>query len=1255
MRLFGKLTHFLHISRCLSYHVPLFRPRNIQQSRKLSQLCCSAFARSRSGACNPACNRVQPYSQKGSSVFSHNDNVDMLRKRVSFSGASESNKQLLPVGLLTPESESGKELKIVIVPLDLSSMDAVTLKETLETINQLRLYAHHIEAFSNTMIEEYNALSDAMQEVEETSSELAEVQQQLERARQEISSENKQFWESFSTPSMPAADVDAVSGLSLGGSKPMETRQEAVSSCLQAGLAQTAPVTAAPSSTSTMLQPKPSTNATVPQPPRNPIQFAAFDANLKDPLFGDDVVEEVHVDVPTELGQRLNELAVSSMELSFEMDMTNLKDALANPPNDSGNLQDPMICMHTKVELDAPGTVQNTVPLKFNALISGVVELDKEKLNVNQITDEQMPGFNDDLTSLAANLCSTALEKGFSTSSGNPPGPFISDLELTKSEEAMKERRIDTSLLHPAAQIGHVAKKMSAIVPDVKEDVKGKDGCKHPPIKPKKKCPGKCPLITDPCKEDPCKRPDKSKKPKKKASSALVVTAQAGCGKKKNSCGKGGGGGKKSNPCAKKGGGGKKKKPCNPNAKGKKKTKKPCNKNAKGKKKGGGGCGKKGGDKKKNPCGKKGGDKKKDPCAKLKKGGGKKDPCGKKDKGGDKKKKDPCAKFKKGGKGGKNDPCAKKGGKGGKKKDPCAKFKKGGKGGKGGGCKKFSTYAPNKRYLSTALGQTAAPRGPRFLVYSTRVRRNYTVPASKKTPCQCPMCQKHRLLADSVEAPARFVINSSLMRRRFGSLSGMDLIKRSFSKKKKKAPGKCGSMAQKYPKSRGKDKKERTGLRTDCFSSDDSCGTKSCSGRCDKVPFPRKKCDPKKKKRSGKKSKKGGKSKKSISLVKDARLPLKYWYQCQRSFSTHSACQIKPEPLLNNKGYALRIPNPYKIDIVPVSKPIPTDFDVLVRTGSVAISGSDIHVYEKGNSIVEAITLGHDATGYVEEVGRSVRNLRVGDRVVMESALSCGICDLCKRGQYNMCSGMVYNGFMTTYQTHPGDLCHRLDPSISMDEGTLVQTLALGCQACLTGSVTPTSNVLIIGACPTAVSAGLCARAMGAKSVVIGGLSGKALEAVSRDFGFDTVTIDESRLFGEVLEAMYCKFHDWPDRVINCSISALTMNLAVMALQPSGICVLAECDSECASFNALDVLMKNIRLIPSFRSANMYPTALQLMKSGRAPMRQLIAGTFPMSHAEEAFCAALKESDEGLGKVIVNCADETGPEARKKPKSFQKS
>jgi len=132
----------------------------------------------------------------------------------------------------------------------------------------------------------------------------------------------------------------------------------------------------------------------------------------------------------------------------------------------------------------------------------------------------------------------------------------------------------------------------------------------------------------------------------------------------------------------------------------------------------------------------------------------------------------------------------------------------------------------------------------------------------------------------------------------------------------------------------------------------------------------------------------------------------------------------------------------------------------------VAISNSDIHVYENGSRDIEAMSLGHDATGFVEEVGRCVHHLHVGDRVVMESALSCGICELCKQGQYNMCSGLVYNGFLSTYQTHPADLCHRLPPSISMEEGALLEPLSVGVHACKRAEVTLGSKVLILGAGP---------------------------------------------------------------------------------------------------------------------------------------------------------------------------------------------
>ncbi|XP_017113829.2 uncharacterized protein LOC108136886 isoform X2 [Drosophila elegans] len=1356
MRLFGRITHFIQISRCLSYHAPpLFRPRSLLHAERLGQLCSSATYGPKSTG------RIRKYSQKGNSVFSISDNVDMLRKRISCTGTSGQAPKILPIGLITPETGDGKDLKIVIVPLDLSGMDANALKDTLDTINELRLYANHIEAFSSSMVEEYSALNEALQDVKS------------EDQSEGVKAEDLKFWETF--PSATASDVDAVGttvDAGLGATNMPMQRHAAVSSCLQNAMGN--PGAANPSlkttkAMSALSQAKPVTKSTL---EANLTEFAVQD---------EDFVEEVRVDVPQDLTDRLNDMAVTSMELSFEMDMTSLRDALDNKGSNAVTRQDPMICMHTKVELDASGTVEQTVPLRFNALISGVVEIDSQKLNSAQLTDDKMPGFNDDLTTLAANLCSTALERGFSGNSKNSD-TYIADLELTKGEQAFPTKIIDTSFMSAATQIGHqreaqqkIAEEASALpgIQEVEVPVPvDKDGCKNPPVKPKRKCPGKCPLITDPCKDDPCERPEKKKAPKKKAESTTEITSMAKGGDKKDPCAKDGKGkDKKKDPCAKfkKGGNdgdkkdgcdkdkkkdpcakdkkkedpcakkddkkkkdpcakfksGEKKDPCakdkkkedpcakkkdpcakkdekkkdpcakkddkkkdpcakkdekkkdpcpkkddkkkedpcakkkDPCAKKDDKKKDPCAKKDDKKKKDP--CAKKDDKKKKDPCAKKDDKKKKDPCAKKddkkkkdpcakKDDKKKKDPCAKKDdkkkkdpcaKKDDKKKKDPCAKkddkkkkdpcAKKDEK--KKDPCAKKDDK--KKKDPCAKFKKGGKDGKDK-CK-FSTFS--RRYLSTALDQVfresdAAPGGPRFHVYSTLVRRHYRVPAAKTHDlCQCSLCQKLQL--HKATAPAKFTINSAFLRRRFSGLTNKilpgGLANANWRGKKDKKGGKCGQMAPKYPKSRGKDIKERTGLREDCFKDEDGgCGVKSCTGKCAKVKFPKKKCERKEKKDDGR----------IDSLL--ARNALVQLQPQRRSLSTRVCCHPKSEDnhILAQQAYALQISKSYEIKVVPVSRPSPKDFDVLIRTGSVAISNSDIHVYENGNRDVEAMSLGHDATGIVEEVGRCVHHLHVGDRVVVESALSCGICELCKQGLYNMCSSLVYNGFLSTYQTHPADLCHRLPPSISMEEGALTQTLALGCQACFKGNITPTSNVLILGSCPTAVAAGICAKAIGAKRVAIAGCMAPALDVVARDFGFQAVEFDSNALFGEVLEAIYSKFQDWPSCVINCSISAMTMNLAVMALQPCGVCVLAECDSECASFNALDVLMKNIRLVPSFRSANMYPTALQLMRSGRAPMHKFITNTYPLSRADEAFRTAQHESNIGLGKIIVNCAEE---------------
>ncbi|MGF6545513.1 threonine dehydrogenase-like Zn-dependent dehydrogenase [Paraburkholderia youngii] len=78
--------------------------------------------------------------------------------------------------------------------------------------------------------------------------------------------------------------------------------------------------------------------------------------------------------------------------------------------------------------------------------------------------------------------------------------------------------------------------------------------------------------------------------------------------------------------------------------------------------------------------------------------------------------------------------------------------------------------------------------------------------------------------------------------------------------------------------------------------------------------------------------------------------------------------------------------------------------DALVRLTSSAICGTDLHMARGTLGEMEPGTiLGHEGLGIVEEVGRSVRNLRQGDRVLIPSTISCGFCSYCRAGYTAQC------------------------------------------------------------------------------------------------------------------------------------------------------------------------------------------------------------------------------------------------------------
>jgi len=101
---------------------------------------------------------------------------------------------------------------------------------------------------------------------------------------------------------------------------------------------------------------------------------------------------------------------------------------------------------------------------------------------------------------------------------------------------------------------------------------------------------------------------------------------------------------------------------------------------------------------------------------------------------------------------------------------------------------------------------------------------------------------------------------------------------------------------------------------------------------------------------------------------------------------------------------------PFEVSVENVEDPkIDHANDVIVRVTSTCICGSDLHMYEGRTAAEPGIIFGHENMGVIEEIGPAVKNLSVGDRVVMPFNVACGFCNNCQRG---------FTGFCTT--VNPG-------------------------------------------------------------------------------------------------------------------------------------------------------------------------------------------------------------------------------------------
>ncbi len=322
-----------------------------------------------------------------------------------------------------------------------------------------------------------------------------------------------------------------------------------------------------------------------------------------------------------------------------------------------------------------------------------------------------------------------------------------------------------------------------------------------------------------------------------------------------------------------------------------------------------------------------------------------------------------------------------------------------------------------------------------------------------------------------------------------------------------------------------------------------------------------------------------------------------------------------------------------------IALPEPGPGEVRVRTKAVGICGSDVHYWERGrigSFVVEApLVLGHETAGIIDAVGPDVTNVAPGDRVAIEPGVPCRQCAACKSGRYNLCADVQFlatppvDGSLARYFIHAADFCYPLPDHVSLDEGALLEPLSVGIHACRRAGVEPGSHVLVMGAGPVGLASLLAARAFGATSVASVDLKDGRLDA-AKALGADVVVnADDDRLAQTILD----RFGP-ADLAIDCTGAEPAVRAAMRTTKSGGRVVLVGLGPDEMTLPIVDAATREVDLLGIFRYANTYPTALELVSSGRVDVKPLVTHHFPLEEAVSAFEVA-RSGEGGAIKVVI--------------------
>ena len=327
---------------------------------------------------------------------------------------------------------------------------------------------------------------------------------------------------------------------------------------------------------------------------------------------------------------------------------------------------------------------------------------------------------------------------------------------------------------------------------------------------------------------------------------------------------------------------------------------------------------------------------------------------------------------------------------------------------------------------------------------------------------------------------------------------------------------------------------------------------------------------------------------------------------------------------------------PGKLEMNEIDRPKITEGKAIIKIRRIGICGTDLHAY-KGTQPFFSYPriLGHELSGEIVELGDSLRDFSIGDRVTFIPYYPCGKCIACKKGKANCCvkitgAGVHIDGGMVEYMSVPSDSLIQ-GKDLSFEELALVEPLAIGAHAVRLAAVEPGEFVLVSGSGPIGMGIMEISKIAGARVIAMD-IRKERLDFCRSILDIEYV-INASEQPAVKLEEI--TKGDFPTKVFDATGNAHAIMKGFEYLAHGGIYVLVGIQKGHICFNHPSFHKRETTLMSSRNATREdFEHVIKSMKKGLIKAQSYITHKLPFKKVVTAF-ESLTKPDSGVIKAMI--------------------